>query len=251
MPPDLPFWLPLAFFLVALIYSMVGFAGGSSYLAILILVSLPYKQVPPIALACNLVVSCSAFWHFYRGGYFDIRKVFPFVIFSIPMAFLGGKMAISKELFYLLLGFSLLMAAVRMLLPDKRFEEPRFVSQKEKWAVGIPVGAGLGFLSGLVGIGGGIFLSPLLLLMRWVDAKQAAAAASFFILVNSFSGLLGQAQKVAIVSDERLFFLGLAVFVGGQLGASLGSYRLPQLGIQRITALLILYVSFHLITKVF
>ena len=159
-------------------------------------------------------------------------------------------MSTNKELFYLLLGFSLFAAGARMLMPDKKFEEPRFVSLKTMWMVGMPVGAGLGFFSGLVGIGGGIFLSPLLLLMRWVNAKQAAAAASFFILVNSFSGLLGQAQKAAVVPGESFIFLGLAVLAGGQLGASLGSYRLPRLGLQRITALLILYVSIHLITKV-
>lgn len=243
--------LPLLFFLVALVYSSVGFAGGSSYLAILILAGLPYTEVPSIALLCNLIVSCSAFWHFYKGGYFNFKKVLPFIIFSIPMAFLGGKTAISKELFYLLLGFSLLIAGVRMLMPDKKFEEAREVYSKEIWCVGLPVGAGLGFLSGLVGIGGGIFLSPLLLLMRWVNAKEAAATASFFILVNSLSGLLGQAQKAAIVTHESFVFLGASVLIGGQLGARLGSYRLPRIGLQRITAILILYVSFNLLGKVF
>ena len=248
---ELPFWLPIAFFLIALVYSMVGFAGGSSYLAILILAGLPYKQVPPIALTCNLIVSCSAFWHFYKGGYFNFKSVLPFIVLSIPMAFLGGKMAIDKELFYLLLGFSLLVAGVRLLMPDKKFEDHCFVSLKERWFVGAPLGAGLGFLSGLVGIGGGIFLSPLLLLMRWVNAKEAAAAASFFILVNSLSGLLGQAQKATIIAPQSFIFLGFAVLLGGQIGARIGSYRLPRLGLQRITALLILYVSINLITKAF
>lgn len=248
---DLPAWLPFIFFLIALIYSMVGFAGGSSYLAILILAGLPYKQVPPIALICNLIVSCSAFWHFYKGGYFNFRKILPFVIFSIPMAFIGGKITLSKEVFYLLLGFSLLIAGTRMLMPDKNFEEMREVSLKEIWFLGLPIGAGLGFLSGLVGIGGGIFLSPLLLFMRWVNAKEAAATASFFILVNSFSGFLGQIQKNAIVAHQSFIFLGLAVFLGGQIGSRVGSYRLPRLTIQRITAVLILYVSINLIGKVF
>ena len=108
---DFPIWLPLAFFLVALVYSMVGFAGGSSYLAILMLAGLPYKEVPPIALMCNLIVSASAFWHFHRAGYFDFKKILPFIVFSIPMAFLGGRMALSKQLFCLLLGFSLFVAA--------------------------------------------------------------------------------------------------------------------------------------------
>ena len=243
----LPFW----FFLIALVYSMVGFAGGSSYLALLILAGLPYKQVPPIALVCNLIVSASAFWHFYRAGHFDVKKILPFILFSIPMAFLGGKTALSKELFCLLLGFSLFAAGSRLLLPEQRLERTRVMSHRTLWLIGAPLGAGLGFLSGLVGIGGGVFLSPLLLLMRWMDSKQAAASASFFIFVNSLSGLFGQAQKAAVVMPDFAVFLGLSVFIGGQLGARMGSYRLPKLGIQRITAALVLYVAINLLSKAF
>ena len=247
MTDFLPFW----FFLIALVYSMVGFAGGSSYLAFLILAGLSYKQVPPIALCCNLIVSASAFWHFYRAGHFDLKKTLPFIVFSVPLAFLGGRATLSKELFCLLLGFSLFVAGLRLLLPDQRFDQTRAVSRRILWLVGAPLGAGLGFLSGLVGIGGGIFLSPLLLLMRWMNPRQAAASASFFILVNSLSGLFGQAQKATIIMPGSIIFLGLAVLAGGQLGARLGSYRLPRLGLQRITAVLILYVSINLLSKVF
>jgi len=244
---SLPFLLPLLFFAVALVYSMVGFAGGSSYLALLILAGLPYKQVPPIALFCNVIVSVSAFWHFYRAGHFSFQKILPFIVFSIPMAFLGGRIALSKELFCLLLGFSLFVAGLRLLLPDHRFKETKIVSAQTLWLLGAPIGACLGFLSGLVGIGGGIFLSPILILMRWMNPKEAAASASFFILVNSVSGLIGQAQKAAIIPQQTLIFFGLAVLIGGQLGARLGSYRLPRIGLQRITAILILYVSVNLI----
>ena len=244
-------WLPIAFFFVALVYSMVGFAGGSSYLALLILAGLPYREVPPIALFCNLIVSASAFWHFRQAGHFSFKKILPFIVCSIPMAFLGGRTVISKKLFCLLLGISLLAAGLRLLLPDKRFEETCVVSDRKMWLAGAPLGGILGFLSGLVGIGGGIFLSPLLLLMRWANSKQAAASASFFILVNSLSGLFGQSQKGAVVAHESLLFLGAAVLIGGQLGSRLGSYRLPRLGLQRITALLIVYVSMNLLLKVF
>lgn len=251
MIPELPLWLPVLFFLAALVYSMVGFAGGSSYLAILILAGLPYGQVPPIALVCNLIVSISAFWHFLKGGYFEWKHALPFVVFSIPMAFLGGRTPIAKELFYFFLGFSLFAAGIRMCMPDKNFKEARPVSSRERWFLGMPLGAGLGFVSGLVGIGGGIFLSPLLFFMRWADAKEAAAAASFFILVNSFAGLLGQLQKGMPVPGDWLLWLGLTVFFGGQLGARAGACRLPRLEIQRITAALILYVSFSLLSKAF
>lgn len=251
MTVDLPVWLPAAFFLVAFLYSIAGFAGGSSYLAILILSGLAYQQVPLIALFCNLIVSAGTFFHFYKGGHFDFKKALPWILFSIPMAFVGGKMQISRQLFFILLGLSLFAAGTRMLFADKEFETSRIISTRELWLVGLPAGAALGFLSGLVGIGGGIFLSPLLLLMRWVQAKQAAAIASFFIFVNSLSGLLGQAQKTVFPLTENLIFLGLAVFLGGQIGSSLGAYHLPRLKLQRVAAALILYVSIDLIRKAF
>ena len=252
MAIDFPTWLPAAFFLIAFVYSMAGLAGGSSYLAVLILAGLTYKQVPSVALFCNLIVSTCAFWHFYRGGHFDFKKVLPFVLLSIPAAYFGGSMMIGKQLFCFLLGLSLLVAGARMLLPEKKSEATRLISDRERWLVGLPVGAALGFLSGLVGIGGGIFLSPILLLIRWANAKQAAAAASFFILVNSFSGLLGQAQKAASIPfSEPILFLGLVVFIGGQIGASIGSYRLPRFVLQKIAGILILYVSINLIGKAF
>lgn len=242
----IPIWICFVFFLIALFYSMVGFGGGSSYLAVLVLLGLPYQQIPPLALICNLIVTTGGFWNFYRGGHFRPGKVLPFVILSIPMAYLGGSLSIGKKLFALLLGVSLLMVAFRMLLPEKRFELAKKVSARKAWGVGLPLGGGLGFLAGLVGIGGGIFLSPVLILMRWLTVKEAAAAASFFIVVNSFAGLMGQLQK-GFVHSEWLLPLGTAVLLGGQLGSRLGSFRLPSLGLQRVLAVLILYVSMRLI----
>ncbi len=246
---EMPVWLPISFFLVALTYSMAGFAGGSSYLAILVLAGLPFRQIPPTALLCNLIVSISAFFHFRRGGHFDLKKVLPFVVFSIPMAYAGGRMRISKELFCFLLGGALLIAGTRLFVADKAFGEVRKVSPKTRWLVGLPTGAALGFLSGLVGIGGGIFLSPLLLFWKWANPKEAAAAASFFILVNSLSGLLGQLEKTAFGVSPLFLFLGVAVLIGGQLGACLGSYRLPKFFLQRVSAALILYAAFRLISR--
>ncbi|MBI1977669.1 MAG: sulfite exporter TauE/SafE family protein [Candidatus Omnitrophica bacterium] len=245
----IPIWLPLTFFLVALVYSMMGFGGGSSYLAFLVLAGLPYQNVPTLALICNLIVTCGGLWHFYRAGHLKLRKVLPFLVFSIPMAYFGGRILIGKNLFSLLFGFSLFVVALRMFLPDRLFERSREVSSLRVWIIGLPIGGILGFLSGLVGIGGGIFLSPLLLFMRWVNVKEAAAAASLFIVVNSFSGLLGQLHK-GVASMSLIVPLGLAVFLGGQIGSRLGAYRLPQLGLQRMLAGLILYVSMKLILGV-
>ena len=242
----IPIWLPLVFFLIALIYSMMGFGGGSSYLAFLVLAGLNHQEIPPVALVCNLIVTLGGVWYFHRGGHLRIEKILPFVIFSIPMAYLGGRIMIGKELFSFLLGLSLFVVGLRMLLPDKLFEHSKPVSTRKVWAVGLPLGGVLGFLSGLVGIGGGIFLSPLLLLLRWVGVKEAAAAASLFIAVNSLAGLVGQLEKGTF--DFTLILpLGLAVLIGGQIGSRIGSYYLPKLRLQQMTAGLILYVSLRLL----
>lgn len=240
-------WLVLAFFTIAFFYSMVGFGGGSSYLAVLALAGLSYQHIPPIALTCNLIVAGGGFIHFYGGGHFKPRKVLPFIVLSVPMAYLGGTILIKKEFFFLLLGLSLLAAAARMAISGHYFEKTKEISWKRAWSVGLPVGGGLGFLSGLVGIGGGIFLSPLLLVMRWVNVKQAAACASFFIFVNSFSGLMGQLQKGSS-HTEYLLALGGAVFIGGQMGSRLGSFHLPKVGLQRVLAALILIVAIKLLS---
>src|SRR3989338_575887 len=150
-------FLCITFFAIAVIYSMVGFGGGSSYLAVLAMTGLAYQTIPSIALVCNLIVAGGGVIFFVKGGHFSFKKVLPFTVLSIPMAYLGGKLLIAKELFFILLGFSLLIAAIRMLMPDNFFHRPREISSKRAWCVGLPAGAFLGFLSGLVGIGGGIF----------------------------------------------------------------------------------------------
>ncbi len=240
--------LSVTFFAIAVIYSMVGFGGGSSYLAALAMTGLAYQVIPPIALICNMIVAGGGFIHFVKGGHFSLKKVLPFTVLSIPMAYWGGKLLIAKELFFLLLGLSLLIAAIRMLMPDDFFDRSREISFKKAWGVGLPAGAFLGFLSGLVGIGGGIFLSPILLFLRWVDVKQAGACASFFILVNSFSGFFGQLHK-GTMNYEMILPLGLAVFVGGQIGSRIGSFHLPKLQFQRVLAILIASVAIKMIVS--
>ena len=242
-------WLliPL-FFLTALVYSMAGFGGGSTYLALLALFSFPYKAMPQVSLLCNLVVVAGGCWFFYQAGHFSFKRVLPFILTSIPMAYWGGSILVSKKLFSLLLGFSLCMAAFRMLISDQALESRLSISWKKSWMVGLPLGALLGFLSGLVGIGGGIYLSPLLLLLGWADSKQASAAASFFILVNSLAGLAGQINKSGfMLQNEGTLLLMGVVFLGGQIGSRLGSQFLSKLVLQRVAAVLILFVGVRLI----
>ncbi len=250
MPPLIPL-----FFLTALVYSMAGFGGGSTYLALLALFSCPYESMPKVVLLCNLVVVTGGSWFFIRAGYLPLRKILPFFLASIPMAYLGGSIPIGKTPFFWLLAISLLGAALRMFISEKVFESSQVLSMKKVWGIGLPVGAFLGLISGLVGIGGGIFLSPLLLLMGWTNAKESAAAASLFILVNSFAGLVGQFSKVGpsiggVLNFSFILPLMLAVFVGGQIGSRLGSNKISKLVLQRITGGLILFVALQILRKV-
>ncbi len=241
--------LPL-FFLAALIYSTAGHGGGSSYLALLALFSVPMIMLRQTALVCNIIVVTGGFYLFYRAGYFSAKKVLPFVLTSVPASFLCGRIQVGEKIFSLLLGISLFVAALRVLFSPETFEPKRKISWLSAWAIGLPVGAVLGGLSGLLGIGGGIFLSPILMLLGWAHSKETAAAASFFILVNSMAGLLGQWTRNP-VSLEFSFILPLAfaVFLGGQIGSRLGSSKISLVTLQRYTGVLILYASANLIWR--
>lgn len=239
-------WLAVAFFVIAFSYSTVGFGGGSSYLAVLAAAGLAHSEIPPVALACNILVAGGGFVHFLRAGHFEFKKVVPFVLLSVPTAYWGGSLVVGRRLFCLLLGLSLAAAALRMMLPERLFRQTGGLRARDAWSWGFPIGAGLGFLSGLVGIGGGIFLSPLLLCLRWANVKQAAAAASFFIVVNSAAGLVGQLQKDS-QGIGPFWVLALAAFLGGQLGSRLGSFRWPKIYLERILAVLISMVAFKML----
>lgn len=237
------FLLPLLFFLTALSYAMVGFGGGSTYLALLVLFGLPYTTLPKIALLCNLIVVSGGCYHFARAGHLPWRRVLPWILLSIPMAYVGGRIPISQERFLLLLGLSLAVAGLRLFFIGQE-QTPSARAPAAEWAIGIPAGAGLGLLSGLVGLGGGIFLAPIFYFLRWGSARHIAAAASLFIWVNSLAGLCGQVAKSGLSVDGHwLLPLGVCVFLGGQVGSRLGSRRLPALGLQRITAVFVLWVA--------
>ena len=182
-------WLiaPL-FFAAAAIYSMAGFGGGSAYIAILTLAGFTHDRIPVVSLTCNIVVTVGSTYHFVRAGHFDWRQFWPFALGSMPLALAGGRMPLTRESFMLLLGVSLLVAGVLLIWPvgNKRAEE---AARPPHRAWSIVIGGGLGLLSGMVGIGGGIFLAPLLLLLRWAAPKQVAAFSAVFILLNSLSGL--------------------------------------------------------------
>lgn len=232
------------FLIAAAIYSSVGFGGGSIYLALLVLAGLPYTTIPKIALVCNIIVVSGGLFHYIRGRHLPFERIVPFIITSIPFAYIGGSLSINQDLFLLLLGLSLAIAGTRLLLVDYNEMNRYRGGATTTWLLGGICGAGLGFLSGLVGIGGGIFLSPILYFFRWGSAREIAAMSSLFIFANSLSGLFGQFSK-GVHMPEVAFIapLAVAVFIGGQLGSRLSVGYLNPLRLQRITAFLVLFVS--------
>ncbi len=239
---------PLIFFGIAFLYSMGGFAGESSYLLVLTLAGTPFSQVQATALFCNLAVSSVVFTRFHRAGSFKPGLVLPFAITSVPAAYLGAMIHLPKEFFTALLGFSLFMASLRILFSRGEFKIQKQSSVRQLYLVGMPLGAAIGFLSGVVGVGGGIFLCPVLLLLGWANIKEASAAASFFIFVNSLSGLMGQAQKGFVLHPNLLLF-ALCAVVGGFLGSGLGSKKFSPLILQRVLASILSVVSLQLLSR--
>ena len=237
--------LYLLVFLVAAIYATVGFGGASGYIALMILFDVPYHLIAPVALICNTIVSFGGTIHFWHKGYLDWRFTAPFVILSVPCAYLGGSTPIGKGVFQLVLGTALFAAGLRMVFFSKK---PFDSHKKPQWIIASPLGGGLGLLSGLVGIGGGIFLAPVLYVLRWGGPKKIAATASAFILINSLFALVGQIQKMGGVgSIGSLWPMYLSVFLGGQLGSWVCNIRIPRRHLELLTALLVLLVSGRLI----
>jgi len=244
-------WLVLLFLFVAILYSSVGFGGGSSYLALLALTTLSFTEIRSISLMCNIVVVIGGTHIFARSGHFNWKKIIPLVLFSVPMAFIGGYLKISQSLFFILLGFSLLIAALSMFFNFKNKVESDEFYQKSS-VRDVFFGGGIGLLSGMVGIGGGIFLAPLLHLTKWDTSKKIAATASFFILVNSISGLLGQITNPEFsINYELTGILLVIVFIGGQIGSRIGAQLVSQLFLKRATAILIAYVAITILNKYF
>lgn len=228
--------LVAAFFFIAMIYSSVGFGGGSSYLALLGVMGVHLDILRPAALLCNIVVVTGGTYIFWRSGAIDFRKSWPFLCASIPLAFLGGLWQIhDARFFFIILGSSLIVASVLLWIQPAPRREGHFTNP----VMNAGLGGSIGFLSGFIGIGGGIFLSPVLHLLNWAEPRKISALASLFILANSISGLAGQITQTGTLNWQFIAPLLVAVLAGGQIGSRMGARRFNPLHIKRITALVI------------
>ena len=225
-----------------MLYSSVGHAGASGYIAVMSLLSLAPEVIKPTALSLNILVGSIATWQFYRAGHFSWSLFWPFAALAVPCAFIGGQLNLPTQLFKVLLGLVLLYSAMRFFVQSKQstqiHEPPRTQA--------LLAGAGIGFLSGLTGTGGGIFLTPLLLLMGWADAKRAAAVSALFVLLNSVSGLAGNISATKALPTFLLPLL-IAAALGGLVGSYFGSRRIQPHAIKKLLAMVLLIAGFKLI----
>jgi uncharacterized protein len=234
-------------FVAALLYSSVGHGGASGYLAVMALMSTAPAQMKPAALALNVLVASLATWKFYKAGAFSWKLLWPLCLASIPMAFIGGTMTLPGHIYKPIIGAVLVYAAL------KSYWTAKSATALEARPVSTPVllvlGATLGLLSGLTGVGGGIFISPILLFLRWADVKTVSGVAAAFILANSVSGLAGVMSKGFVFPDALLWW-AIAAVAGGYIGSEYGSKRLGNPTIQRILALVLLIAGGKMLMSV-
>ena len=244
--------LSILFFVTAVLYSSVGFGGGSTYLALLLIWGVPYFIFPLIALSCNIIVVSGNCFNYIRAGNLNLKLLIPYLIGSIPLAFIGGSLPIEKRLFEILLFLILATAGILLLLNFRAYDNKEESYRKVPIIISILIGGVLGFISGVIGIGGGIFLSPILFLIRAGKPKHIVTTASLFILINSFSGIMGQITKNAVLNEiSNYWYLLLIVLVGGQLGNFLNLKIFPTRILALVTAGLVLFVAIRMGTKLF
>jgi len=244
--------LPILFFITAILYSSVGFGGGSTYLALLLIWDIPYYIFPVIALMCNIIVVSGNSFNYIRAGNHNFNLLLPFLIGSIPFAFLGGALKIDKDFFEILLFFVLSIAGILLLINNKSYENENLTIKEINFIYSLIIGSILGLVSGIVGIGGGIFLSPILFLLKAEKPKIISTTASLFILINSISGILGQFTKDKTFDELMNYWpLFLSVLIGGLIGNYLNLKIFSNRILTILTSLLVIFVSVRIGIRLF
>tara|TARA_B110001454_G_scaffold212732_1_gene229883 strand:+ start:530 stop:1276 length:747 start_codon:yes stop_codon:yes gene_type:complete len=244
--------LPVFFFVTAILYSSVGFGGGSTYLALLLIWDIPYYIFPVIALCCNIIVVSGNSYNYIKAGNLNLNLLIPYLIGSVPLAFFGGSIQVEKNFFEIFLFIILTLAGFLLLFKFKLYDDKDETYRNIPKIISIIIGGVLGFISGIVGIGGGIFLSPILFLIKAGKPKHIVSTASIFILINSIFGISGQLTKNLILAEiQNYWFLFLAVFIGGQIGNILNLKIFPVRILALITAGLVIFVSIRMGVKIF
>ncbi len=244
--------LSILFFIIAILYSSVGFGGGSSYLALLLIWEIPYYIFPVIALSCNIIVVSGNCFNYSKAGNLNLRLLLPYIVGSMPLAFIGGSLPIEKRIFEILLFVVLTIAGFLLLFKFKLYDDKKIIYKKIPNIISIIIGGILGFISGVVGIGGGIFLSPILFLLKAGKPKHIITVASMFILINSIFGIFGQLTKNLVLTEIiNYWFLFLAVFIGGQIGNFLNIKMFPARILALITSGLVIFVAARMGFKLF
>ena len=244
--------LSILFFVTAILYASVGFGGGSTYLALLLIWNIPYHIFPIIALICNIFVVSGNSFNYIKAGNLNLKLLIPYLIGSIPLAFIGGSLPIEKNVFEIFLFIVLAIAGAHLLINFKSYDDNESTYRNIPIFISILIGGILGFVSGVVGIGGGIFLSPILFLIKAAKPKHIVTAASLFILINSISGVLGQLTKNIVLSDiSSYWYLFLIVIIGGHIGNFLNLKMFPTRILALITAILVLFVAIRMGVKIF
>ena len=239
--------LSIFFFITSILYSSVGFGGGSTYLALMLIWEIPFYIIPILALCCNIIVVSGNSINYVRSGNLNLKLLVPYLVGSIPFAFFGASISISKELFEILLFIILFIAGILLLIKNKSYSNDQIKINPIPKVISVFIGSIIGFISGIVGIGGGIFLSPILFLIKAGFPKHIATTASLFILINSIFGVAGQLTK-DIVFDEFLNYwpLFLCVLIGGQIGNLLNIKFLPNKALALITSILVIFVAIRM-----